>query len=122
MNSFGPSARNDPAYILLLANALVELRSRLVATITRITANYLANTPNEVILADATSAALSVSLPDVKDFYGMSLIVKKMDVSGNAVTITPQATQTIDGGSSKTITSQYVSYTVLSTGTEWVIV
>lgn len=122
MQTFPATARNDAGYILQLAAALVELQRQQVATLTPITANYIANTPNEVILADATAGAVSVSLPKAKGFYGRTIFVKKMDSGGNAVTLTPQTGELIDGSASKAISTQYMSYTVTSTGTAWVIV
>lgn len=122
MQTFPASANISPGYILRLASALADLQRLQVAAITSVTANYVANTPNEVILADATSGAVAVSLPKAKGFYGRTIFVKKMDSGGNAVTLTPQSGETIDGAASKAITTQYMSYTVMSTGTGWVIV
>lgn len=116
-----PSARTDAAYILQLASAIAELQTFQNAAITQVAASYLANTPNEVILATAT-APLTVSLPLAKGFFGRTLFVKKMDASANAVTITAKAGETIDGAASKAITTQYMSYTLMSFGTGWVIV
>jgi hypothetical protein len=120
--TIGPAARNDPAYIQLIARAVAELQQQLTAIMTRATASYLANTPGEVILANATSGALTVSLPKADGFYGKSVQVKKIDSSANAVTIQAKTGETIDGTNTKVIATQYMSYTVMSTGTEWVIV
>lgn len=120
--NFGPAARNDPAYIMQLASALSDLQKYQRATLTPISANYLANTPNEVILANAASGAITVTLPPVKQFYGNTVFIKKTDASANPVTIVPQAGNTIDDATSKAISTQYMSYTLMSTGVAWVIV
>lgn len=117
----GPSGRTDAAYIQQMASAISELQSYQTSTLTQISSNYLANTPNEVILVTAP-APVTVSLPLAKRFYGRTLFVKKMDTSANAVTIAAQSGETIDGASSKSIATQYMSYTLMSFGTGWVIV
>lgn len=114
--------RADPSYIMQLATAIADLQQRQQATFTSITANYAANTDNEIILASAAGGAITVSLPDVKQFMGQTVLVKKMDATGNAVTVMPKAGMLIDGLASRSITTQYMSYTVYSTGMEWVIV
>lgn len=120
--NIGPAARNDPQYILLLSSVVAELQRRITATIVYVSAAYKTNNPGEVVLVDAAGGAVTVTLPPVKQFYGQIVQVKKMDNSGNAVAIAAQAGQTIDGAASISITSQYNSFTLLSTGTEWVIV
>lgn len=120
--TLGPAARNDPAYIQLIARAVAELQQQQTAIMTRITASYLANTPGEVILANAAAGAITVSLPKAEGFYGRTIQVKKIDSSVNAVTLQAKTGETIDGTNTKAIGSQYMAYTVMSTGTEWVIV
>ncbi|OAE37641.1 hypothetical protein [Agrobacterium tumefaciens] len=120
--AIGPAPRNDKAYIMQLALQLQDLERRSTALISRISANYPTNTPGEIIIADTTSGAVTVSLPFAKEFYGKSVFVKKIDASVNAVTLQPQSGDTIDGASNKAIAVQYMSYTVFSTGAEWIIV
>ncbi len=118
--TLGPSGRTDAAYIQQMAMAIAELQSYQTSTLKPINFSYDANTPNEVILVTA-SAPVTVSLPLAKGFYGRTLMVKKMDNSVNAVTIAAKTGETIDGTNTKTIGAQYVSYTLMSFGTGWVI-
>mgnify|MGYP001005814075 CR=1 FL=1 len=119
--TLGPSGRTDSAYIQQMALAIAELQTYQKATLTQISASYPANTPNEVILVTA-AAPITVSLPLAKGFYGQTLFVKKMDASGNAVTIAAKAGETIDGTPTKAIATRFMSYTLMSFGTGWVIV
>lgn len=74
----------------------------------------------ECILADASGAAFTVTLPAVAtDTY---VTVKKTDSSTNAVTVATPNSETIDGASSESLGSQYDSITITSDGTNYFIV
>lgn len=73
-----------------------------------------------VILADASGGGLTVTLPE--GLSSRSVIVKKTDSSGNAVTVTTSGTEDIDGGGDRTITGQYVSREFVSDGSDYYIV
>lgn len=74
------------------------------------TANYTATSQDEVILVDATSGNLTITLQAATARGGNSIEIKKIDSSANTVTIqrngTP-GTDLIDGASSVVITAQY---------------
>lgn len=71
------------------------------------------------VLGDATLGAFAVTLPPAADLPGWTFRVKKVDASANAVTVTPDGTETIDGAASYPLTVQYQSVTVQSDGTGW---
>lgn len=50
------------------------------------------------------------------------LNIKKSSGDGNAVTITPIGGQTIDGAATKSITTQYQSFTLISDNSNWMII
>jgi hypothetical protein len=70
--------------------------------------------------ADATSAAITLTLPPANAHRGKSWTAKKVDSSVNAITIATAA-GTIDGGASVTLSSQWDSVTVTSDGSRWLI-
>jgi len=70
---------------------------------------------------DATSGAVTVTLPAAASNTGMRLDIKKIDASGNAVTVDGNAAETIDGAATVTLSSQYDDVTVVCDGTEWFI-
>ena len=83
------------------------------------TSNYTASN-GDCVLADASSGAITVTLPSPSS--NAIVNVKKIDSSTNAVTVEPNGSETIDGSSSKTIDTQYESYTFISDGTNWYII
>lgn len=84
-------------------------------------ATYTAGTNQEtVILADASSNAITIDLPaGSPDLY---YTIKKIDSSVNIVTVDGNGTQTIDGDLTKDITVQYESIKIVSDGNNWWII
>ena len=75
-----------------------------------------------VVLADATSGAITVNLPAAADNENRMIAVKKVDSSVNAVTVDGNATETIDGATTNVLSSQYDVVMLVSDGTNWNIV
>jgi len=85
-------------------------------SITSITENYTTKgTENEVILADATSAAITITITTATNII---LIIKKVDDSANAIDIVPDS-GTIDGATSLSLTTQYEVVRIVCDGTNW---
>lgn len=70
-------------------------------------------------LVDASGGAVTVTLPSPTT--DMQVAVKKTDSSSNTVTIATPGSETIDGDSSRTLDTQYVSRTIVSDGTNYFI-
>lgn len=87
----------------------------------KITASIQAVGKYTVYLADATSGNLTISLPDADKAENMVYTFKKTDASGNYVRF-QSSSANIDGASTLSTTTRYVSYTVLSDGTSWQII
>lgn len=89
--------------------------------IVSITGNYSCTGSEDVILANATAGAITITLPGVFGNKNVHLKIKKTDSSTNAITINPQEASgvTIDGNSSQTINSQYGTMSVISDGILW---
>lgn len=75
-------------------------------------------TTDKVVAADAASGAISVNLPPAATATRL-LTVVKVDSSVNLVTIYPDGSETIDGASTRTLSSQWASVNLISDGTEW---
>lgn len=87
------------------------------------TANYTAAVTDEVIFCDATSGAITISLPPAATAgAGKVYAVKKTDASGNAVTLDGDGTEKIDGALTKALAAQYDSVTIVSDGANWGII
>jgi len=83
-----------------------------------VTADYTMTWADESILADASAAAITVTLPDPAT-YDTLVFIKKIDSSANAVTVTPHGTETIDGASSMTLANQNDAVRLRSDGSNW---
>ncbi len=86
--------------------------------VTSQSANYTAS-DGDIVLVDASSGAVTITLPSPSS--GAKVRVKKTDASTNIVTVSPSATETIDGSSSHSISKQYETYEYVSDGTNWFI-
>jgi len=74
----------------------------------------------DIVLADASGGTFTVTLPPATT--DIDVTVKKIDSSENGVTIATPNSETIDGDSSRTITSQWVSREIVSDGSNYFIV
>ncbi len=85
-----------------------------------ISGDYNATTADSLILSDASSGPLTVTLPAAADSEGASFFIKKIDSSTNVVDVT--SPDTIDGLVTQTITLQYDALNPVSNGTAWFLV
>lgn len=85
-------------------------------------ATYTALDTDIVILADATSNAITITLPAAATNNERVLNIKKIDSVGNNVTIDGNASETIDGGLTAVLTVQYESITIICDGSNWHII
>lgn len=91
-----------------------------------VTGAYTVATSDNVILADATTAAFTVTLPTAVGFSGRFTITG-ISSGNNVVTVATSASQTISGASTVTVGTQasgasYSSVDVVSDGANWRIV
>ena len=79
--------------------------------------------PGEVILANATSNPITITLPDAAKTLNL-YTVKKTDASANIVTVGTTSGQTIDSLTATTavLKVQYVSVTFASDGSNWNVI
>jgi hypothetical protein len=70
-----------------------------------------------LVQADASAGAITVTLPAASTWVGRRLIVKKIDSSGNVLTIDANGTETIDGLSGDTAIAQWTGVSYVSNGT-----
>jgi len=91
------------------------------ASFINITASTYTASDITVIYADATSNAITITLPAVASVVDRVYNIKKIDSSVNTVTIDGNSSETIDGSTTVVISSQYDSVTIHSNGNEWFI-
>lgn len=83
------------------------------------TASYTLTADETIVLANAASAAITVTLPTAVGIGGRIFSVKKTDTSSNLVTLATTSSQTIDGETTAEISSAYTSLAVVSDGANW---
>lgn len=84
------------------------------------TSDYIATPKDNIILCNADSGHVTITLPQAFIVEGLELTIKKMDTTMNTCTIKPNGTELIDGyNRSLDFYSQFVTYTVISDGARW---
>lgn len=77
---------------------------------------------NRVILVDAGTGAVQVTLPNPATMEGLFFHIKKIDTSLNYVTVITPGTETIDGSDEQVLSGPQDSMHITSDGTNWYIV
>lgn len=91
-----------------------------VPTISK-TANYTATESDEVILCNATSGIITITLPAVATTrVGKRYVIIKTDAVNNVVA-DGNASETINGATTVTLTTQYWSLVIVNSGSAWFI-
>lgn len=75
-----------------------------------------------VILVDCTSGGIIVNLPAAANYSGMSYSISKIDATANAVTVTANGAELIDGSATYSLSVLNYYVVVVSTGTGWKII
>lgn len=92
------------------AAAAASAASGLYATVVTKTADYTVVEADEGTLfrVDASGGAVTITLPDVTAFStDFRVAVAKIDASGNAVSVVRSGSNTINGGTSRTVSTQW---------------
>jgi len=97
-------------------------RSGFSAGVRRITASDVVGPNDYLILADCAAGAVTITLPAAAISLGRYLVAKKVDAGGNAMTLDGNASETIDGATTKATTTQYVALTLFCDGAGWWII
>lgn len=84
--------------------------------------NYTYLSTDKLLLGDATSGGITLTLPAAASSTGKVFMAKKIDSTGNAVTVKANASELIDGANTVVINSQYVAITMVSNGTQWYLI
>ena len=106
--------------VVQLTAATVAATGKVLDPITTITSSGALGT-HGTVLCDATSGAIVPTLPAAASSTGQILTIKKIDSSGNAVTVTGNGAELIDGANTKVLSAQWASIQIQSSGTAWYI-
>lgn len=92
-----------------------------ITPVSTVSSNSTLLTSQYVILADATSGNVTLTLPDATQCINSHFAVKKIDSSANTIMIVTTSGQTIDGSATRTITTQYEALLLVNNGQNWFI-
>lgn len=86
------------------------------------TGTYSANI-NELVRCDPSSTPVTVNLPTAVGVDGQEIVIKNVTSSiANTIEINGNGLETIDGTTTQTLQSEFVSITVISDGANWLII
>jgi hypothetical protein len=83
-----------------------------------VTQNYTVLSTDHMIFANATNGNITLTLPTAVGIIGRQYIIKRVDGSANSVIIDPNASETIEGDSNKSLTDQ-CSVVIVSDNNNW---
>lgn len=115
------ASSSSTGYVVNMRGYLLTATSSLFSISTK-TADYTITVADDIIRGDATGGNITINLPTAVGIAGRAYVVKKIDSTGNTVTIDPSGAETIDGSATKVISSQYNSYKIVSNNVSWDII
>lgn len=92
------------------------------AAVSNVASNYTVSATDFTIIGNATFGAFNVSLPNPLINRGKVLVIKKIDITGNAINVIVSGGGNIDGITPFSLTTQYQKIMVQSSGTEWLTI
>lgn len=100
-----------------------QVNGSIATNITNTAVNYAATAADNTILANASTGAITITLPSPSGLGGRMYTIKKIGTGGidNAITITPTS-GTIDGGSNYIIYNDWTFVTLQTDGTNWYVI
>lgn len=102
--------------------SLLDVAGPIATAITTKTANYAATDADSVLICDASSGALTVTLPSASGISGRQYTIKRINAGTNVVTIAAASGEAIDGAATQALLLQYDRMTVVCDGSNWWIV
>ena len=77
---------------------------------------------HHVVLCDAVSGSMTISLPDARVAESRTYLLKKIDATANWIHLQPTSAQLIDGDSVKSTNMQYAAIRILAARGNWYII
>jgi hypothetical protein len=102
--------------------ATVDINGGIAVAVVAKTGAYTATSSDHTILCDASGGSFTVTLPAASGVTRIIYHIKKTDSSGNTVTVDGNASETIDGDTTKIISTQYDSMMITCDGSNWHII
>ena len=106
--------------LLTVPTSTLHVAGSIAQTITTLTSATTLDGTHSLVHVNATSDTVNISLPTSVGIAGRSYIVMKTDASANTVVIDGNASETISGDLTLTLTGQYDWVTLRSDGANWI--
>ena len=87
-----------------------------------ITASYTINYNDGVILADATSGNITITLLPALEMTQKRIVIMKTDASANTVIIDGNASETINGALTNVLSTQYATVEITAYNGAWYVI
>ncbi|MCI5056445.1 MAG: hypothetical protein MRY83_10080, partial [Flavobacteriales bacterium] len=105
------------------ANGKVFKANASSMAVTNVSSNAAATSAQEVLLVDATSGSVTITLPATSAVStGKTYHIKKTDGTANNVIIDGNGAETIDGALNQTSNVPYGGWKIVSDGSNWMII
>jgi hypothetical protein len=101
------------------ATAINQIASQKLRIKPTVSAAYTLEADYDVIPADTTGAAFTITLPKAALHKGRLVFVKRINAGANNLTVDGDGAETIDGAASVTLTAQWEVKRLTSDGTNW---
>jgi len=116
--TYSGQAGTGVAFVMVDANGKQTRNISPVRPIRTITASATLASSDYTVLVNAATVAINATLPAAASHTGRIFNIKKIDASANIVTVVG----TIEGVANRTLTTQWATICLQSTGTSWVII
>ena len=116
-----PILRSFPAIPLDLRQWIKWMQDQKFSSVlkTVTTTTHTASTEDVILVDDDTAgAAVTITLSPAAKRDGVKYHIKKLGTTGN-VTVDANLAETIDGATTKVLSAQYASITIVCDGTSW---
>ncbi len=97
--------------------SLADLFKSQMTLVTK-TATYTIAANTYYVRGDATAGAFTITLPPALNNQGRKVLIKKIDSSGNAVTVSRAGADTIEGSTTVSLGSQWNKTHLISNGVD----
>jgi len=102
-------------------NSSFHVNGSFSTAVTTKSAGFTPSISEHTFLVDATSGAVTATLPTSSGLTGRQYVFIKTDSSGNSVTVDGFGSETINGSLTYVLGAQYKRVTVVSDGTNWYV-
>lgn len=86
-----------------------------------VTASETVRVDDDILLVDASSGAITITLRSAVQMVNKRLVVVKTDSGVNGVTVDPAGSETVNGAASYGLSSQWKRVVIVSNGVNWVV-